>query len=133
MTLVACVEDRLGMLFHNRRLSSDRCVCERIETLSANTRLCVDAYSAKLFSGDRVHVSHDPGQDAQPGDILFAERSDFLQFAEKIERVVLYKWNRRYPYDKQFPADLLQNFHLLSIEDFSGSSHETVTQEVYIR
>lgn len=133
MILVACVEDRFGMLFHDRRVSSDRIVCDRIRTLAADTRLWVDPYTAKLFDSEGICISNAPAQDAQIGDVFFAERSDFSKLAEKIERIVLYKWNRKYPYDRQFPLELLQEFHLLAREDFPGNSHETVTQEVYVR
>lgn len=133
MILVACVEDRFGMLFHDRRVSSDHVVSERIKDLAADTRLWVDPYTAKLFDGKGVCISNAPAQDAQIGEVFFAERSDFSKLAEKIERIVLYKWNRKYPYDRQFPLELLQEFHLLAREDFPGNSHETVTQEVYVR
>ena len=49
-----------------------------------------------------------------------------------IESVILYKWNRRYPSDTKFDLDL-NGWTLISTTDFPGSSHEKITEEVYIR
>ena len=54
-----------------------------------------------------------------------------LIFGEKIEKIVLFRWNRHYPADVhfQFPG----KWHLVQTEDFPGSSHEKITMEVYER
>ena len=48
MHMVICLDDRNGMLFNGRRLSSDKAVCSRIRE-KAQGRLWMNAYSAKLF------------------------------------------------------------------------------------
>ena len=59
----------------------------------------------------------------------FAENSDYEGFADKIEKIVLFRWNRHYPADAhfQFPG----KWALTAREDFPGSSHEKITMEVY--
>ena len=52
-------------------------------------------------------------------------------YREKLESLVLYRWNRRYPADVYFDLDLSQ-WRLVSRREFSGTSHDTITKEVYL-
>ena len=49
MRLIVCVEDRMGMLFHARRLSRDREATRRIVQLAGQGPLWVSPYSQGLF------------------------------------------------------------------------------------
>ena len=60
------------------------------------------------------------------------EKADLRPVAEKITQIVLYRWNRHYPADKKFPAELFADrWTMISQRDFPGSSHERITEEVY--
>ena len=48
------------------------------------------------------------------------------------DKIVLYRWNRRYPADRYFPVNL-NEWTLISSEEFAGKSHEKVTKEVWER
>ena len=51
-----------------------------------------------------------------------------------ISRLIIYNWNRRYPFDRQLdisPAKM--GFKLVSVTEFEGSSHEKITKEIYER
>ena len=51
---------------------------------------------------------------------------------DRIEEVIVYKWNRRYPTDTYFDLDLAAlGFRLASSEEFAGYSHEKITKETY--
>ena len=52
--------------------------------------------------------------------------------AEKLEGLILYRWNRAYPSDVRWELDLSQ-FALTERAEFSGTSHETITRERYTR
>ena len=51
---------------------------------------------------------------------------------EKIEKIILYRWNRVYPADVHFPIDF-SGWKLVQAEEFAGSSHEKITEEIYER
>ena len=51
--------------------------------------------------------------------------------AEKIEGVIIYRWNRKYPSDFNFPIGFLENMRLVSTENFVGNSHPEITEEIY--
>ena len=129
MILMICVDDRLGIRFGGRRQSKDRRLRQRLLELSGG-RLRMSEYSARQFEED-VYSGGDYLSAAEDGDWCFAEDTDFEAFAEKIEKIVLFRWNRIYPADEffRFPG----KWRLEHAEDFPGSSHERITQEVYVK
>ena len=50
---------------------------------------------------------------------------------DRVEKIILYKWNRHYHADHYFDISLLDGWVLNDIVDFKGSSHEKITREVY--
>ena len=54
-----------------------------------------------------------------------------LQVVEaKIEKIIVFWWNRHYPSDRKFDLDL-SKWNKVSEEEFAGYSHEKITKEVY--
>lgn len=132
MHIVLCLDDRNGMLFNKRRLSSDKAVCQRIAE-HASGKLWMNSYSAKLFADVSVYVDEDFLQKAEAGDTCFVESPDFVQAEDRIESLTVYRWNRAYPSDKKLPAEFLCRYHLSESIDFPGNSHETITEESYTK
>lgn len=135
MIVIACVDDNMGMLFNHRRQSQDRILRERILEKTQNTKLWMNHYSAKQFGEDaKVNIDDSFLNEAAPGDVCFVEDTPVTPYEQWIEKVVLYKWNRTYPADMHFDIPLVERgWHLISTEDFVGSSHEKITEEVYGR
>ncbi len=127
MILALCADDRLGMSFGGRRQSKDAEVRQKLLELSGGS-LRMSDYSARQFD-EAVYHGPDYLSGAQNGDWCFSESTDHEEFVEKIEKIVLFRWNRHYPADIhfQFPGKWL----LVQSEDFPGSSHDTITMEVY--
>jgi len=48
------------------------------------------------------------------------------------ETLILYHWNRHYPADTHFEVPM-DGFKFESAEDIIGTSHETITKEVYAK
>lgn len=136
MILIVCTDDDNGMAFANRRQSQDRLLRERLLQLSGG-KLWLNAYSAKQFSSeesadftiDECFLEH-----AGADDFCFAETTDPAPYEERIEKLILYRWNRRYPASLHFSIPLAEHgWKLVSTEDFKGHSHETITEEVYVK
>jgi hypothetical protein len=51
---------------------------------------------------------------------------------EKIEKLVVFRWNRQYPADQHLDLSLA-GWKLQQTEDFPGKSHEKITEEVYAK
>ena len=133
MKLIVCLSDDGGMMFNRRRQSQDRVLRARLLEIAAQTRLWVTPYTKKQFEPDApVCVSDTPWLDAAPGEYYFAEDGEIP--AECAEQVYLYRWNRAYPGDRHFTADLAAlGFALARSEEFAGYSHECITEEIYVR
>lgn len=131
MHLIVCMDDRDGMAFGTRRVSSDREVCRRILQLVSGSRLWMNAYSAKLFEGVDATVSEDFLTEAGEGEYAFCENTPIPTDGIQPESVILFRWNRRYPATVKFSRELLQKMHLTHTEDFPGNSHDKITMERY--
>ncbi len=133
MVLAVCIDDSNGLMFNNRRLSSDKAVVRDMLQI-AGTAITVNPYSAPLFQGfeDCIVVKEDHLSSKR--DFCFAEFGDFLEIMDTVDTLIVYKWNRRYPSDTKFPLDAFKGrLTLDKAEDIEGSSHPCISREVYVR
>lgn len=132
MTLVLCLDDECGMMFNHRRQSRDRVlIAELLETVGG-CRLLVSPYSKALFPPDAANISvvENPCAEAEDGDFAFVEDTDPTAAWDKVSTLIIYRWNRLYPADKVFSGDMT-GFALTGTYEFTGSSHDTITKEVW--
>ena len=135
MILIVAVDDNNGMMFNKRRQSQDRILRERILSLSERSRLWMNHYTGKQFENSpHLTIDDDFMEMAGPGDYCFVENIHTAPYADKMEQIILFRWNRKYPGDFHFDIDLAAgDWKLSSTEDFPGASHEKITMEVYNR
>lgn len=137
MIMIACVDERKGMMFNRRRQSRDMAVCRDILRESMGKKLYVSQYSGSLFEKTdevEVMVCDDMLSQAGEDDFCFIENTDIGASEKDITKVILYHWNRRYPADRYFPLVLSEKeWELVKQEEFAGSSHEKITKEEYRR
>lgn len=134
MRIIVCLDDKNGMLFGTRRQSKDRLLRQDLLQMTQNARLWMNTYSAGQFSEEapQIRVAEDFLEKAGPGDWCFVENESVKPVADQVEQVVIYRWNRVYPATVRFPAELFSGkWKLTEHGDFPGSSHETITKEVY--
>ena len=137
MILIACVDERNGMLFNGRRQSRDSVLCRDILRECRGKKLYLSPYSSGLFerSGDvKIMVSENMEVQAAEDSFYFVEDIKPRGCEEQISRLILYNWNRAYPADVYFPLDVsADSWELERQEEFRGSSHERITKKVYSR
>ena len=129
MTIYLCLDDRNGMLFNKRRQSRDAAVLEDIRA-SVPDVLTIDPFSEKLIQEAGIPYVL-AGQELPEDAHFFLETRSAKAVVEQASTVVIYRWNRHYPADVRFDADL-SRFRLESTGEFPGKSHETITKEVYV-
>lgn len=134
MIVIVCIDDRGGMLFNHRRQSQDRLLRADLLREAAGAPVWLNAYSARQFQDlpPNLQVAEDFLDQAGAGELCFVEDRDLAPWAEKVEGLVLYRWNRTYPADLYFTLSL-EGWKLERREEFAGSSHEKITKEVYRR
>lgn len=134
MTLIVCLDDQLGMMFNHRRQSRDGILIDDLIETVGNARLLAAPYSASLFEGKPCAPvwTEDPCGVMQPGDFCFVESPKLIPSTVQFSSVIVYRWNQCYPADEFFRTDL-RVLNLISRTYFKGSSHETITKEVWKR
>lgn len=133
MTAIVCIDAQGGMLFNQRRVSSDREVVADIMNIFGDSVIYMRSSSAKLFEEhENVRICDNCLEEAGTDGVCFLEADVADAVLKKADRIVLYHWNRSYPSDVKFPLAKLHSMgKLLSSEDFKGYSHERITREVY--
>ena len=136
MTVAVCLDDRNGMSFGGRRQSRDRLlIADFMQSCSPDQPVFVNAYSCPLFGEySQITVVEDLLSDCPDGGVCFVERQPLTPYLEQLAELIIYRWNRLYPADLYFDVDLKEmGFSLVSSCEFTGSSHDKITKEVYCR
>ena len=132
MIAVVCVEDRNGMLFGRRRVSRDEAQQRDLLQWRGDRKLWMNDCSAPLFAGSETAVDPDFLTLAGPGEICFVEDQPLKPVEQRIEALVVYRWNRSYPSTVKLDLDL-KDYVLREMVEFPGNSHEVITREIYER
>lgn len=133
MILVSCVDNDFGMLFNMRRQSQDREVRRDLIELAAGKTIWMNAYSARQFHEEApIRVDDAFLEKAGEGEWAFAETENAKAVEDRIEKIVLYHWNRSYPADFHWEIDL-NSWRLVLSREIPGFSHEKITVEEYVR
>jgi hypothetical protein len=124
------------MMFNNRRQSKDSLLLEDLMKLCNGQKLYMNEYSKTMFQQHKnrlENITADPDflRLAPAGSYCFIEGVNIRSHMDKIEKIILYKWNRHYPADLFFDASILKDWMLKDVMEFKGSSHEKITREVY--
>ena len=132
MTVILTLSDGDGMLFNKRRQSRDRVLIENLMSLIGTKALYITAFSQKLFdSYSNVKIIDSP-ENLPEDAFFFVESLPLSPFCKKIEKMIIYRWNRSYPADLYLdtpPSKI--GLKLTSTVDFEGHSHEKITREIY--
>ena len=141
MTVYIAIDDANGMLFNNRRQSQDRILRADMLEDCKDVKLWISQYSKKFFVDPNGEITHtnvmmDDNYLSLAGetDCCYVEKEDITPYIDKIDTIVLYKWNVAYPADTYFNISLLDsNWKKHSMSHFKGSSHDKILKEVWKR
>lgn len=131
MDLIVCLDDDDGMKFNHRRQSRDQKVINDILNNLKGQKLYSDEESRILFPMDRSDIVYVSNLTDIEG-YFFAESISNIPEEKNIDKLIIYRWNRRYPSDEKFPIQY-DSWIKVSSVDFTGKSHEKITKEIYKR
>ena len=135
MTVFVCIDDRGGMTFNARRQSRDVRVIEDMIKDVGDKALYVTDFSEELFlDSEASAISLPDPLTAAPDSFVFIENLPLAMHLDRIKRLVIYRWNRKYPFDTELDVNPeKEGFILTRVTEFAGNSHEKITKEVYER
>ena len=130
MIIAVCVDDKMGMLFNHRRQSHDKFLID--DLMNITEKVHINSFSQELFGeyADKIEIDENFLENAAENDVCFVENSDLESYSDKINKVILYLWNRHYPSTLKFKVDL-SDYNFIESTEFKGNSHEKITREVY--
>ena len=134
--VIVCVSDGGGMLFMKRRLSRDKKLTEDVAKAAEDGILYISDFSEELFEDSEASVLavSSPLDLAGAEDFVFVENEKLLPHVDKIDTLIIYRWNRKYPFDFSLDIEPREHgFKLIGSYDFKGNSHEKITKEIYIK
>jgi len=133
--IIACVDEKGGMLFNNRRQSKDSVLTKHIMQMVGESKLWINTFSAGIFEqyiGDKVIIDDEFLSKIGKNDYCFIENISPNSLKDKANKIILYNWKRHYPADKFWDL-ALDEWNLVSEQDLVGSSHEKITERIYVR
>lgn len=137
MKIIVCVDDQNGMMFNKRRQSRDSVLIQDVLNSTTGGHLLIAPYSKILFQDcdkGAYIVSDSLLDDALSDDSCFIENKSLLPYSDRIDELIIYRWNRTYPADMHLDIDpTALSMMLVSTTEFAGSSHEKITKELYKR
>lgn len=135
MNVILCLDQENGMLFHNRRQSRDREVKARIQQLCQDRKLWMSPYSFKLYGemeSVEISVSEHFLSEAGTEDFCLVESDVLTPFEKNMKSVIVFRWDKKYPADFYTDIDL-GSWDKIKTQEFPGYSHETITEEHYMK
>lgn len=135
MIVIVCLDKDNGMLFQNRRQSRDREVGKKIQQICKGKKLWMNSYSFPLYGqmeSVEISLSDHFMWEVGNGEFCLAESDKLKQFEERIENLIVFRWDRKYPADVYLDLDLY-SWKLTRTEEFAGYSHEKITEEIYVK
>ena len=139
MQLILCVDERDGLMFHQRRQSQDRAVRRNMADEVGRGVVWMTPYSYRQFTEDVeaewvLRVDPEALRLAGPGQYCFWEGGDEVEKRmNAVERLILYRWNRHYPSDQRLePSPTARGWRCLEACQFPGFSHDIIKKEVYV-
>lgn len=137
MNVIVCLDNNNGMMFNKRRQSQDKLLRANIKDLLKDKLLYMNEYSYKLYKdidNNNIKISSDFIHQCEDDNYALVEDTMLKSYIEKIDNLIIYRWNRDYPADLYFDIDLKdEKWSLIETVDFQGSSHEKITKELYRR
>ena len=126
MNIIICLDDNNGMMFNKRRQSQDRILRADLKEFIKDKDLYMNNYSYKLYKdidNGNIKVSENFLEQCTENDFCLVEDKLLNNYINKINNIIIYKWNRIYPSDLYFDINLTSNsWELLETKGFEGSS-----------
>lgn len=149
MNIIICLDKSNGISFNNRRQSRDREVVYDILRNCKNSKIWMNSYSKEMFDEslnnikvdvqkqdlkkimeDNINVDELFLDKAEEEDYCFVESGAINDYKDRIDKIILYRWDKAYPQDEVFD---INGYSVNNIEEIKGYSHDMIIREIYVK
>lgn len=134
MKLVVCLDKNNGISFFHKRQSQDEFQRKNLLELIGKTKLYLSEYSYDLYKDFEFNFKIIDENTEIVDDSVFLYEGDFLdKFLPSVDEIIVYFWNRDYPFDETFEEFLNYGWKEIEIIEFKGKSHEKITRKIFMK
>ena len=148
MTIIACVDLRMGLSFNGKRQTRDKLVVKHmLNNCDPKLGLTVTPRSGRYIMDSMKSLDEEltiplhivpelTPKNAQSSDVFIETGTpdSISELLDMADHVILYVWNTTYLYTEQFPDIQNQSVWTLThAELMEGSSHDEITIQLYER
>lgn len=134
MKLVVCLDKNNGIRFFHKRQSQDEFQRKNLFELIGNTKFYLSEYSFELYKDFDFNFEIINKNTVIVENSIFLYEGDFLEkFLPSVDEIIVYFWNRDYPFDETFEEFLNYGWKERELFEFRGTSHEKITRKIFIK
>ena len=134
MKLVVCLDENKGIRFFGKRQSQDELQRKNLFELIGNSKLFLTKYSYDLYKDFEFNFEIIDENTEIVEDSVFLYEGEFLErFLPYVDEIIVYFWNRDYPFDEIFEEFLNDDWKAREIFEFKGKSHEKITRKMFLK
>ena len=131
MKLVVCLDENNGIKFFGKRQSQDELQRKNLFELIGNLKLFLTEYSYNLYKDIEFNFEIIDENTEIIKNSVFLYEGDFLEkFLPSVDEIIVYFWNRDYPFDETFDEFLQDCWKEIETFEFKGKSHEKITRKI---
>ncbi|MFT4445069.1 hypothetical protein [Parvimonas sp. G1967] len=134
MKLVVCLDENNGIRFFHKRQSQDELQRKNLFELIGNSKLFVSEYSYDLYKDFEFNFEIIDEKTKIIENSVFLYEGDFLEkFLSLVDEIIVYFWNRNYPFDEVFEEFLKDCWKEKEVFEFKGKSHDKITRKIFVK
>ena len=134
MKLVVCLDENNGIKFFGKRQSQDELQRKNLFELIGNLKLFLTEYSYDLYKDIEFNFEIIDENTEIIKNSVFLYEGDFLEkFLPSVDEIIVYFWNRDYPFDETFEEHLKNIWKEKEKVEFKGKSHDEITRIRYVK
>ena len=134
MKLVVCLDENNGIRFFCKREGQDELQRKNLFELIGNAKLFLTKYSYDLYKDFEFNFEIIDENTEIVEDSVFLYEGEFLErFLPYVDEIIVYFWNRDYPFDETFEEFLNDDWKAREIFEFKGKSHEKITRKIFVK
>ena len=134
MKLVVCLDKNNGISFFGKRQSQDELQRKNLFELIGNSKLFVSDYSYDLYKDFEFNFEIIDEKTKIIENSVFLYEGDFLEkFLQSVDEIIIYFWNRDYPFDETFEEFQEDYWKEKEVFEFKGKSHDKITRKIFVK